>query len=61
MPAVVLSPHSSLRSAVEDAVRRLSSDMSTFISLLVEFDLSGKWAFDNAASCAHWVAARQPA
>ena len=58
MPAVVLFPHSSLRSAVEDAVRRLSSDMSTFISLLVDFDLSGEWAFDNVASCAHWVATR---
>ncbi len=52
------SSASSLRSAVVDAVQRLSLDMSEFISLLVEFDLSGEWAFDNAASCAHWVAER---
>ena len=26
--------------------------------MLVEFDLSGEWAFDNAPSCAHWVAER---
>ena len=39
-----------------DAARRLSLDMSAFISLLVEFDLSGEWAFDNAPSCAHWIA-----
>ena len=32
--------------------------MSAFIGLLVEFDLSGEWAFDNAPSCAHWVADR---
>ena len=52
------SSSSSLRTAVVDAVQRLSLDMSAFISLLVEFDLSGEWAFDNAASCAHWVADR---
>ena len=32
--------------------------MSAFISLLVDFDLGGEWAFDNAPSCAHWVADR---
>ena len=60
MSIAVLSSHSSLslRSAVVDAARRLSLDMSAFISLLVEFDLSGEWAFDNAPSCAHWVADR---
>jgi hypothetical protein len=58
----VLSSHSSstssLRTAVIDAARRLSLDMSAFIALLVEFDLGGEWAFDNAPSCAHWVADR---
>ena len=49
---------SSLGSSVVDAARRLSLDMSAFISLLVEFDLGGEWAFDNAPSCAHWVADR---
>jgi hypothetical protein len=49
---------SSLRSAVVEAAQRLSFDMSAFISLLVEFDLGGEWAFDHAASCAHWVADR---
>ncbi|MEO8692171.1 MAG: hypothetical protein ABI658_01565 [Acidimicrobiales bacterium] len=49
---------SSLRAAVVDAVQRFSRDMSGFISLLVDFDLSGEWAFDNVASCAHWVAER---
>ena len=60
MSIAVLSSHSSLslRSAVVDAARRISLDMSSFISLLVEFDLGGEWAFDNAASCAHWVADR---
>jgi len=48
----------SLRSAVIDAAQRLSLDMSAFIGLLVEFDLAGEWAFDNAPSCAHWVAER---
>jgi hypothetical protein len=32
--------------------------MSAFIALLVDFDLGGEWAFDNAPSCAHWVADR---
>jgi hypothetical protein len=60
MVVAVLSSRSSLslRSVVVDAVQRLSLDMSAFISLLVEFDLSGEWAFDNAPSCAHWVADR---
>ncbi|MGZ4765638.1 MAG: hypothetical protein ACXV6M_08255 [Ilumatobacteraceae bacterium] len=49
---------SSLRSAVVDALRRLSLDMSSVLSLLVDFDLCGEWAFDNAPSCAHWVADR---
>ena len=56
--AVLSAKSSSLRSAVVDAARRLSSDMSVFISLLAEFDLSGEWAFDGARSCAHWVAER---
>jgi hypothetical protein len=43
---------------VVDAVQRFSLDMSAFIGLLVEFDLGGEWAFDNAPSCAHWVADR---
>src|SRR5688500_9574223 len=62
MSVAVLSSHtsslSSLRTAVVDGARRLSLDMSAFISLLVDFDLAGEWAFDNAASCAHWVADR---
>ena len=58
MPIAVLSNSSSLRSAVVDGARRLSLDMSAFIVLLVEFDLGGEWAFDNAPSCAHWVADR---
>ncbi|MEO5839056.1 MAG: hypothetical protein ABIQ73_06280 [Acidimicrobiales bacterium] len=41
-----------------DASQRLSLDMSALIGLLVEFDLAGEWAFDNAPSCAHWVADR---
>ena len=41
-----------------DAARRLSLDMSAFIALLVDFDPGGEWAFDNAPSCAHWVADR---
>ncbi|TML15242.1 MAG: hypothetical protein E6G39_07145 [Actinobacteria bacterium] len=41
-----------------DAARRVSLHMSAFIALLVDFDLSGEWAFDNAPSCAHWVAER---
>ncbi|HUP72470.1 MAG TPA: hypothetical protein VM282_05435 [Acidimicrobiales bacterium] len=32
--------------------------MSAFISVLVDFDMSGEWAFDNAPTCAHWVADR---
>ena len=32
--------------------------MSSVLVLLAEFDLSGEWAFDNARSCAHWVAQR---
>jgi hypothetical protein len=48
----------SLRSTLIDAVQRLKLDMSEFIVLLAEFDLSGEWAFDNARSCAHWVAER---
>jgi hypothetical protein len=47
-----------LRSTVVHAVQRFSLDMSAFISLLVDFDFSGEWAFDNAPSCAHWVADR---
>jgi len=43
---------------VVDAARRVSLHMSAFIALLVDFDLSGEWAFDNAPSCAHWVAER---
>jgi len=60
MVAAVLSSRSSLslRSVVIDAVQRLSLDMSAFIGLLLEFDLSGEWAFDNAPSCAHWIADR---
>ncbi|HUP75871.1 MAG TPA: hypothetical protein VM282_22755 [Acidimicrobiales bacterium] len=58
MSVAVLSSGSSLRTAVVDAVRRFSLDMSGFISLLVDFDLSGEWAFDNVSSCAHWVAER---
>ena len=62
MSVAVLSSHSlstsSLRSSVVDAARRVSLHMSAFIALLVDFDLSGEWAFDNAPSCAHWVAER---
>jgi len=60
MVVAVLSGRSSssLRTAVIDATRRLSLDMSSLIGLLVEFDLGGEWAFDNAPSCAHWVAER---
>ena len=57
MSIAVLSSHSSstssLRTEVVDAARQLSLDMSAFIALLVDFDLAGEWAFDNAASCAH--------
>ncbi|MEO5838703.1 MAG: hypothetical protein ABIQ73_18080 [Acidimicrobiales bacterium] len=49
---------SSLRWAVIDGARRLSLDMSAYIAVLVEFDLGGEWAFDNAPSCAHWLADR---
>ena len=55
---VLSSRSSSVRSAVVDGARRLSLDMSAFISLLVDFDLGGEWAFDNSPSCAHWVADR---
>ncbi len=41
-----------------DGARQLSLDMSVFIGLLVDFDFSGEWAFDNAPSCAHWLAER---
>jgi hypothetical protein len=58
MVVAVLSGRSSLRMAVIDATQRLSLDMSSLIGLLVEFDLGGEWAFDNAPSCAHWVAER---
>src|SRR5258708_23776233 len=62
MSVAMLSSHSlstsSLRSSVVDAARRMSLDMSAFIALLVDFDLSGEWAFDNAPSCAYWVAQR---
>ena len=54
----ILSSGSSLRAAVVDAVHRFSLDMSEFISLLVDFDLSGEWAFDNVPSCAHWISER---
>ena len=47
-----------MRSDVVDGARRLSSHMSALVGLLVEFDLSGEWAFDGAPSCAHWVAER---
>jgi hypothetical protein len=56
--AALLSPRSSLRSEVIDAGRRISLDMHAFVMLLVEFDLSGEWAFDGSPSCAHWVAER---
>src|SRR5437016_226273 len=58
MFAAVLSAGTSLRSAVVDATRRISTDMHAVIGLLVEFDVSGEWAFDGAASCAQWVADR---
>jgi hypothetical protein len=58
MSVVTVSAGSSLRSAVVDATRRFSFDMSALVALLVEFDLSGEWAFDGAPSCAHWVADR---
>ena len=57
MTRTVLVARSPLRSAVVDAARRVSSDMSSLLALLVEFDLCGEWAFDGCASCAHWVAA----
>src|SRR5687768_10358919 len=47
---------SSMRAAVVEGAQRLSLDMSTYLSLLVDFDFGGEWAFDNARSCAHWVA-----
>src|SRR5258708_24895822 len=62
MSVAMLSSHSlstsSLRSSVVDAALRMSLDMSAFIALLVDFDLSGEWAFDDSPSCAHWVAER---
>jgi hypothetical protein len=36
----------------------MSLDMSAVLPLLVDFDFGGEWAFDNAPSCAHWVADR---
>ena len=56
--AVLPSRSSSMRSAVVDGAQRLSLDMSTYLLLLVDFDMSGEWAFDNSPSCAHWVADR---
>ena len=56
--AVLSSRSSSLRTAVVDGAQRLSLDMSAFIAVLVDFDMSGEWAFDNAPTCAHWVADR---
>ena len=58
MPTAVFPPKSPLRSAVVDAARQISLDMSAFIQLLVEFDLSGEWAFDGSPTCAHWVGER---
>ena len=58
MVVAVVSSSTSLRSAVIDAVQRISMSMSSIVVLLAEFDLSGEWAFDGAHSCAHWVAER---
>ena len=58
MVSVPQSDSSSLRSSVIDALGRWARDQSTLITLLVAFDDSGQWAYDNAWSCAHWVAER---
>jgi hypothetical protein len=58
MVAVPQSGSSSLRSSVIDALGRWARDQSSLITLLVEFDDSGQWAYDGAWSCAHWVAER---
>src|SRR5689334_17918303 len=50
--------NSPLRSALIDALAQLARNQSGLISLLVEFDKSGEWAFDGSWSCAHWVAER---
>jgi hypothetical protein len=59
MVAVAAGPGDrSVRAELIDALRRLARNQSELITLLVEFDRSGQWAFDGAASCAHWVAQR---
>src|SRR5438552_10886130 len=58
MSVEVLSSRSPLRFAVIDAAQRVSTDMYALVVLLAEFDRCGEWAFDGAASCAHWVAER---
>ena len=47
-----------MRDVVVSAAHELSRDMSRFVTLLVEFDLSGEWALDGARTCAHWLAER---
>ena len=60
-PHASSSPRVAMREAVVSAALGLSRDMSRFIPLLVEFDLSGEWAFDGARTCAHWLAERERA
>jgi hypothetical protein len=47
-----------IRASLIEALSRLARNQSDLITLLVEFDRSGEWAFDGARSCAHWVAER---
>ena len=58
MVAVPQAGGSSLRSSVIDALGRWARNQSGLITLLVEFDDSGQWAYDGSWSCAHWVAER---
>src|SRR5258708_2595385 len=46
----------SLRSAVIAAGERWSAGQRHLVRLIRELDVSGEWAADGAASCAHWIA-----
>ena len=46
----------SLRSQVCLLSRRVSAGQYELVRLIAELDDSGEWAFENAATCAHWVA-----
>jgi 5-methylcytosine-specific restriction endonuclease McrA len=48
----------SLRVAVLAAGERWSSGQRDLIRLVTALDISGEWAGDGAATCAHWIAER---